>query len=254
MKASKRIPRLPGLADDGGRAQPGRWRHLPLTAWPDDFEVTHPAGTAETDRYREFRLGKITARRHHLAPEGLSTDAKSDPRADGVAIGLGAYEFQAKPVRAGLAIVAQEQGRTVRLGDGHVEIAVTIDVRESGTPPNDGFEQVSAGVLRGHNGKGCPAAGAVVPEQLGRLGIPLALLDFRNLLIEMPVDTQQVEAAIQIIVEEKDPELQEQPACGADAFGNGFVSEQAGIFLRDYSAVISLAKFPMAMPRAPSSR
>src|SRR3954470_96302 len=49
----------------------------------------------------------------------------------------------------------------------------------------------------------------------------------------MAVRSQQVETAIEIVVEEEDTELQKQPACGPYPFGNRFVREEQGTGLRN---------------------
>src|SRR5215510_14626980 len=99
---------------------------------------------------------------------------------------------------AELLVVAQKQGRTVRLGQDDIEIAIAVDIGESGAAADDGLEEIGSGLV----GSGHGESAAVVPEELGRLLISLACLDFADLLLEMSVGGQQVEAAIQIVVEE----------------------------------------------------
>src|SRR6185312_3233105 len=70
----------------------------------------------------------------------------------------------------------------------------------------------------------------LAPEQLRRLLILLAALQFADAGIEVAVARQKIEPAIEIVIEEKRPEF-EQPAAGpGDAFGIGHVREEQ--FLR----------------------
>src|SRR5436190_23122344 len=70
----------------------------------------------------------------------------------------------------------------------------------------------------------------------------LAGLDLVDFFLEMAVDTQQVQPAIQIVIEKENTKLQEAPAVRTDAFGDRRVEEirrrvlshiQRGHFVRE---------------------
>src|SRR5437867_10242959 len=160
------------LLDDGGAVEPCLWHGLFLSSRPDDFECVKALGLAQADSHGEFGLRQITARRHYLAGESLGSDPDLDPRADGVAIGLSPDELQPQPMMAEGLVVAQQQGRTVDLGQHHVEITVPVDIGEGRSAADDGLEEIGAGFFRRHDRETRP----VVPEQLGGLSIFLARL------------------------------------------------------------------------------
>src|SRR5439155_27272636 len=61
----------------------------------------------------------------------------------------------------------------------------------------------------------------------------LAGLNFVNFLLEVAVRAEQIEPAVEVVVEKENPELQQQPAGLADPFGDGFVAKIRGRILRD---------------------
>src|SRR6266446_5706332 len=196
-----------GLADDGQAIQARGFDLLRRAARPENFHRVDMVGVAQANRDRQFGLGKITARGHHLTGQGLVADANFDPRANRVAVALGADQFQAEPVMVKLLIVAQEQRRAVDLGHDDVEVAVAIDVGEGGAAADDGFEDIAAAFLRGHRHETHALTGAAVPKKLRRLAIRLAGMDFLDFLFDVAVGRQDVEAAIQVVIEEEQAEF-----------------------------------------------
>ena len=69
----------------------------------------------------------------------------------------------------------------------------------------------------------CRVAG--VPEQLRRLGVLLARLDLRDLRFEVAVADEQVEPAVEVVVEEERAELQREAARPGQPDGQRGVGE-----------------------------
>ena len=103
-----------------------------------------------------------------------------------------------------LLIISQEERRTAGLAEHYVGIAVSIDVRKGTAPAHDRLEQVGSRLLRRHRDKAWARLRARVPEQLRRLRVSLALLKFANLGFEVAVGRQQIQASVQVVIEEED--------------------------------------------------
>ena len=115
----------------------------------------------------------------------------------------------------------------MELREGHVEVAVTVDVRIGRAATNDRLEQIRPGFRAIHSGKTAHRrCAAAIPEQLRRLRVRLAFLHLGNLLLEMAVGRQQVEPAVEIVVKKEQPKLQQQPAVRPDALSDRVVGKQ----------------------------
>src|ERR1043166_6986013 len=129
-------------------------------------------------------------------------------------------------------IIAQQKRWAIDLAEDHIQVAVAVDVRERRAAPDDWFEEVRSGFL----GRDIEEARAVsrtgIPEKLSGLRIALAALDFADLLFKMAIGAEQIQPAIQVIVEKEHPELQQEPAGWADAFRDRFVCEGHAVFGR----------------------
>ena len=224
------------LANDAEGVQARLIDFLHGTIRPKDFQRINVGGVAEADRHRQLALGKIAARRHHLAREGLRSDSHFDPGADSVAIAPGANQFEAQPMMSELLFVAQQQRRAVDLRHHHIQIAVAIDIRKRQAPPDDRLEDVAAAFF-GRDGQEGHSFSAAIPEELGRLAILLIGLEFVDVLIKVPIGRHHVQASAQIVIEEKQAELQERAARRADPFFDRFVGENERVALLDVEAV-----------------
>ena len=110
---------------------------------------------------------------------------------------------------AQLLVVSEQQRRAVDLREHNVEVAVAVDVGESGAAADHRLEDVVAAVFRGDSREArIFVDSARVPEQLRGLAIALALRDLFDLLFDVTVGRQQIEPAIQVVVEEKHAEGQ----------------------------------------------
>src|SRR5438132_5878658 len=108
-----------------------------------------------------------------------------------------------------MLIVAQQKRRTADLGQHHIQIAIAIDIRKGGAAAHYRFEKVLSGVLFSHGHKARAAGSTCIPEELGRLSISLALLNFTDLLFQMPISSEQVEPPIQVVVEKEHAEFEQ---------------------------------------------
>src|SRR5204863_3063884 len=77
----------------------------------------------------------------------------------------------------------------------------------------------------------CRAAG--IPKELGRLAVVLTGLDLVDFFLEMAVDTEQVQPAIQIVIKKENAKFQEEPAGRTNAFSDRGVEEIRRRVLRD---------------------
>src|SRR6185503_9373376 len=129
--------------------------------------------------------------------------------------------------------VSQHERRSTGLRKDDIEVTVVVEVTKSGAAANYRFQDGAASAGFGYQGEPRAVRRAGVPEQLRRLRIALALLDFADLFFQMAVDGEQVEPPIQVVVEKEHAEFQRQAACGPDSFRNRFVRvNKAGVILR----------------------
>ncbi len=158
------------------------------STWPLDLHFIRLTRLTEADGNGQLGLGEIAARRHDLAAQCSIANAHLDPGADGIAITLTADELEANPMTMQRLIVAQEQRRPGHLRQHHIEIAVAVNIGKRRSSADDGLEEITAGLFWWNGDKARAAGVTRVPEQLRRLFVGLAFLDFGDLLLQMPVD------------------------------------------------------------------
>src|SRR5439155_22978225 len=96
-------------------------------------------------------------------------------------------------------------------GEDDVEVAVAIDVGDGGTARDHGPQEIGRATedrLR----ECATACRPGVPEQVRRLSVALARLNLLDLFFDVTVCGQEVEAAIEIVVEEQHAEGQSPAA------------------------------------------
>ncbi|MFM1942444.1 MAG: hypothetical protein RI897_1426 [Verrucomicrobiota bacterium] len=131
-------------------------------------------------------------------------------------------------------VVAEEEGRAVDLGEDDVEVAVEVEVSVGGAASDDRGEEVCSGFGAGDGEEAGVGGGAVgVPEELGGLGVVLVGGDLFDIGFDVAVGGEEVEPAIEVVVEEEDAEREGHLAGGADALGEGFVGEEGGLVFGD---------------------
>src|SRR6266542_246114 len=111
-----------------------------------------------------------------------------------------------------LLIVAQQQRRAVDLCQHNIKVTVAVDVRVCGAAADDRLDQRGTALFGGHHEKTAPCRTAGIPKKLRRLAVMLAGLNFVNFLLEMTVDTEQIQPSIQIVIEKENAKLQQEPA------------------------------------------
>ena len=114
----------------------------------------------------------------------------------------------------------------------HVQVTIAVNVRKRGTTTHNRLEQIAAGLRRRNRNEADAPCRTAIPEQLRRLPVLLALLHFVDLFFQVTVRGQHIEAAVQVIIEKKQPELQQQPARWPHPFGDRFVRKHQRIALR----------------------
>ena len=114
----------------------------------------------------------------------------------------------------------------------NVGVPIPVHVGKRRAAADDRFKNVRATFLRwsGHE-TASPATAARVPEQLRGLAVVLARLHFFDVRFDVPVGRQQIEPAVQIVVEEKYAERERLTAGRADASRDGFIGERQWIIL-----------------------
>ena len=106
------------------------------------------------------------------------------------------------------AVVAEKAGRTVIDGQNNVEVSVTVDIRIGSTSADDRLEQVISRIFRSDELEEVLPWLTGIPEKLHRLCVGFASLHLGDIGLQMAVGREQIKSAIQIIVKEKEPELQ----------------------------------------------
>jgi hypothetical protein len=104
------------------------------------------------------------------------------------------------------AVVAQQHGWAVVLGDREVQVAVVVDVRVGGAARDARPAEIAAELRRDV----LEAAVAEVPEQVRRLGVGDLRLHAVDVVGHVPADGEQVEPAVEVEVEEERREGQRQ--------------------------------------------
>src|SRR5207247_9380073 len=110
-----------------------------LDAHADEF-----VSPAEARGHREFGLSKIPRAATDHARLVKVSGENVYGRADGIAIGLRALQFEADAVVVGQLLVAKQDGRAVVGGQQNVQIAVAIEVAVSQPAADTGLVEASA--------------------------------------------------------------------------------------------------------------
>src|SRR6267142_2131374 len=120
-------------------------------------------------------------------------------------------------------VVAQQMRCFADLSDDNIEIAIAVDVGERRAASDQRLEEIAAAFFGWNYDETTSASLAGVPKQLGRLRVTLAFLNFADLRLQMPVGGEQIQAPVQVIIEEEQAELQQQPAGRSHALSDGLV-------------------------------
>ena len=99
-------------------------------------------------------------------------------------------------------IIAQQEGWSAILGDHHVEITIAVYISIAGAAPHQGCPKITV-APNGLDQKTGPAIVATVPEQLRGLAVMLAALYLVDFSLQVAIGLQKIQAAVEIVVEEK---------------------------------------------------
>src|SRR5262249_48737626 len=146
----------------------------------------------------------------HLAMDDLVPHLDLDARPDGAGVAplAVALEHQANPVVARAAVVAKQPCWSAIACQHYIERAVAVDVGVGRAAADHRLEQGLASVSGLDLLEGALLVQASVPEKLRRLSVALPRLRLGDLRLEVAIGRQQVEAAVQVVVEEEGAELQ----------------------------------------------
>src|SRR5262249_24784263 len=129
-----------------------------------------------------------------------------------------------------MLIIAQKQRGTGNLRQNDVQVPVPIDVGIR-RPASDNLSAQVTSLLSWHKHKLGPLARSGVPEQLSSLAVLLARIHLVDLVFDVPIGMQHIQAAVEVVIKQQEPELQCQPASRSYTFPNRVVYKKGWIVL-----------------------
>ena len=184
---------------------------------------------AEADRERQLALAQVAAAAGHLPAVASARRPRPSPAPRSPS---GSTSCRRPPARAGPS--CSRGSLSLRSSRAGPPLATSTTSRSpspsksrNARPAAD--QRLRTGPARpsrrstGSNRRCCVAG---VPEQLRRLGVLLARLDLGDLRLDVAVARQQVEPAVEVVVEEERAELQRRPARPGQPDRQGRVGEQ----------------------------
>ena len=137
---------------------------------------------------------------------------------------------------AGFLVVAQQERRAVVLGQHYVQIAVPVEIEVGTAPADDRLEQVRAARRGGHRLEDFTG----VPEQLCGLFVGLVRLQLGDVRVDVAVGREDVEPAVEVVVEEEGAELERPLARPFEAGRAGLVGEQEALLVDEHQEGVRL--------------
>src|SRR5262245_29653398 len=196
--------------------------HFLVAVRPADLHTTDPRRLPETCFDAKIILRVVAAAAAHLAHQRRRADDDADAGADGGAVRGGADELELGPRRRWARVETVEIRRFVYVVDRNVDVAVVVDVAERGAAPGvrcgDRWPEPLRQILES------PVAQVAIddlPLLIRRLG-----LDLLDLRVDVAIDQEQIEPAVEIEIEEADTPA-EPARVEADAAREGAVLAQA---------------------------
>lgn len=107
-------------------------KDLVQAAWPRDFDGRSLGAISEAEIGAEVALRKIASAAGDFANLGDFSGGEADPGSQGVMIALGADELKIDEVIFVAAGIVEERGRITVVGDDDVDVAVVLEIGESG--------------------------------------------------------------------------------------------------------------------------
>jgi hypothetical protein len=180
---------------------------LAAAVGPGDLEGVGLGDCAEAEAERELDLGEVAAGGLEVAVADGSSGRELDTGPRGAGVGARTCQDDAEPAMAGGPVVAQEEWRASELDEDEVQVAVTLDVAVGGASPDKGPDQLGELLPRyldeaGGGSSAGPGRLPRVPEELRWLSVALGWVDLVDVRLHVPVELEEVEAAVEVVVEE----------------------------------------------------
>ena len=185
-------------------------------------------------RVRAEAEGQRAARPRRGSPwPGRAAGAGRTPPLSTATLAPIASRFEAVPVRSSrsqwlrvAAVVAEEAGGAAVGGEDDVEVAVAVDVGVGAAAADDRAEQVGAGGLGADEGEQRRRTSGRCSRRAGPTGRRSRdAWTLRDVALQVAVGREQVEPAVEVVVEEEEAELQRRLGRGAEAVDVGQVGE-----------------------------
>src|SRR5512140_1706632 len=138
---------------------------------------------------------------------------------------------------AKLLVVTEQERRPARLRQDHIQIAVAVDIGIGRASADNGLKKVAAAFVRSDGEKPKATRIPAIPKKLSGLAVLLAGFDLANLGFKMAIGSEHVQPAVQIIIEEKEAELQEFLAGRTEVLLDGLIGKDQGVALGDVQGV-----------------
>jgi len=212
------------LGDDERPAGRLRAQAVHLPAGPDHLDRLDTLRRAQAERERQLALRAVAGAGLDDGPAlAAARQAQADARADPVAVGLRAHEPHAQPGVLVAAVVAQQHGRTTVGGHGEIEVAVPVHVGVRG-PARDHRPR------QRRTDPGDEVLESLVPEvaeQVRRLRVADLGLDLLDVVRHVAAHREDVEAAVEVEVEEERRKGEREQRGLPDRRGGRLVDEEA---------------------------
>src|ERR1017187_3228893 len=212
------------LVDDDSLVRGHASEVLSRTAGPLHIYGRDRRIAAQAERQRQFALRAVTrsAADHVPLLAGRALDAHHGTYA--VAVRPDPAQPHAQPVVAIAAVVAEKIGGAVVGGDQNVQVAVLVEIRVGGAARDQRPDEIGA-----HLGAHVvELVIAQIAKQQRRLAVTYARLHAPDLVFDVAVGGEDIRMAVQVVIEEEDPETQGKQAGAADGGERRLIHKKTG--------------------------
>src|SRR5208283_4573858 len=158
----------------------------------------------QAERESKFRLRKVTRPRLYRSRLRAIRRREAHYGADRVAVGFRAGEPQPQAVYAGRDVVAVQIRRPLIGGEEQVEIAIAVKIAIGQAARHFRSREAAACLCRYI----LEMAASAIQKKMRRLGITGVAVNLADGLVNVTVDRQQVEAAVEVDVQERASEAE----------------------------------------------
>src|SRR5262249_28623844 len=209
---------LPGaLYDADVPVQPGELDALGETARPADADphLVRPGHVAEAEQWAQVGLGNVAGAAPDLAHLHAPRSAHGEPGSDGTAIAARALEIEANPRTRTEPLGLQESRALTGSVDQDVRCPVAVKIPDCDASGHTRGPECRTG-LRGYLGE---ATIPLIELELVRLLVRRGVIELRDVIEHVAIADVEVEPAVAVRVQERDPELQLQHTGCPDSAG-----------------------------------